>query len=119
MATGLLDSTLEELVDMKRYLPTFVLTAALAVPVLAPATVWAYAQDEHHDRDHDHSQRYWDAQHHKWHEWNEHEERAYKMWLHERHEHYREWKRLNREEQRAYWNWRYNHPDAVLHFDIH
>ena len=48
-----------------------------------------------------------------WHEWNEHENRAYPHWLMEerRERQYREYRRLKAEQQREYWRWRHQHPD--------
>lgn len=56
--------------------------------------------------------RVYDEYHADDHYWNDREDRAYRMWLAERHYEYREYVRLNKEEQREYWNWRHNHPDA-------
>ncbi len=56
--------------------------------------------------------RVYDEYHADYHSWNDREDRAYQMWLAERHYEYREYVRLNKEQQREYWNWRHNHPDA-------
>jgi hypothetical protein len=54
--------------------------------------------------------RVYDEYHSDYHDWNDREDRAYRLWLAERHYEYREYARLNIEQQREYWNWRHNHP---------
>jgi hypothetical protein len=56
--------------------------------------------------------RVYDPYYSDYHYWNTREDRAYRMWLAERHYEYREFNRLNREEQHDYWAWRHSHPDA-------
>ena len=70
------------------------------------------ADDKHRNRDDQH--RYWDASNRDWHEWNEREDRAYRHYLEERREHYRDWARANKRQQEAYWRWRHNHSDDML-----
>jgi heat shock protein HspQ len=55
---------------------------------------------------------YYDRDHHVYHYWNENEDRAYRSYLAERHEDYREFSRLADDEQRSYWQWRHDHADA-------
>ena len=52
------------------------------------------------------------------HEWNEHEERAYRIWLRENHRKARDFDKLSEEDRQAYWAWRHDHSDAVLKLDI-
>ncbi len=61
---------------------------------------------------------YKDDRHHDEHAWNEHEDRAYRMWTQERHRKYNDFDRLNPRDQRTYWDWRHNHSDAQLRIDI-
>jgi hypothetical protein len=86
---------------MHRFIGTFLLSVALISPAVASA-------EEHHVR------RYYDRDYRDWHEWNEHEARAYHRYWEERREREREWARLRRAQQREYWRWRHHHPDAVL-----
>ena len=83
---------------MRRLAVVLAFSGALLMPVIGFA-------DEHH--------RYYDRERHYWHEWNEHENLAYRHWLmEERREHqYREYRRLNAERQREYWRWRHEHAD--------
>ena len=92
---------------MRGFLSVLFLGAAL----LAPAGM--RADDDHHGKDH----RYYDRDAKDYHEWNEHENRAYRRYLEENHRRYHEWAKAKREEQREYWRWRHNHPDSELFRD--
>lgn len=85
---------------MRKFLVSLPLAAALLVPMTSMAD------------DHDH--RYYDAEHHDYHQWNAHEDRAYHRYWEDRHEHYVDWAHANAEQRRAYWRWRHEHSDAVL-----
>ena len=61
---------------------------------------------------------YHDKQHNDDHEWNSHEDQAYRMWGKENHRKYREFSRINENDRQAYWNWRHEHSDAVLKIEI-
>jgi hypothetical protein len=52
-----------------------------------------------------------DEYHGDWHTWNNNEDRAYRRYLSEKHEDYRDFNRLNHDEQGDYWNWRHSHSD--------
>jgi hypothetical protein len=60
--------------------------------------------------------RYHDAKHNDDHEWNEHENQAYRMWVQERRRKYDDFSKLK--DRDAYWDWRHNHSDAVLRLDV-
>ena len=62
---------------------------------------------------------YHDAKHNDEHEWNEHENRAYRIWVKENHHKYRDFAKLKEEERESYWAWRHEHSDAVLKIEIH
>ena len=87
---------------MKRFLilSGFLLGAACLAP-------FAAAQDRH-DR------RYYDREGHDYHVYNSQEDRAYRMYLEERHENYREFQRMNRARQEQYFRWRHQHSDQSL-----
>ena len=59
--------------------------------------------------------RVYDSYHSDYHYWNDREDRAYRRYLSERHEEYRELSKRKAEEQRDYWNWRHEHPDNDRH----
>jgi hypothetical protein len=81
--------------------------AVLAALTTAPVTLRA---EEH--------KNYHDAKHNDEHEWNEHENRAYRIWVKENHRKYRDFARLKEEERESYWAWRHEHSDAVLKIEI-
>jgi hypothetical protein len=55
--------------------------------------------------------RYYDRDHKDYHEWNDRENRSYRVYLTERHHEYHGFNHANQREQRDYWKWRRNHPD--------
>jgi type III secretory pathway component EscR len=87
--------------NVNRYLGSLLLAAAVLAPTLVVST--AQAQDV--------NVRVYDRDHHDYHNWDDHENLAYRRYLDENHREYREYNRLNRRDQRAYWNWRHSHPD--------
>ena len=52
--------------------------------------------------------RFYDADAGVYHNWNGEEESAFRVYIGERHEPYREFRRLDRDQQRAYWKWRHD-----------
>ena len=78
----------------------------LSLALISPVAV--RADDHHRER------RYYDREHHDYHVWNDHEDRAYRAYLGERHQEYREWHRVDRDHQREYFRWRHEHPDHSL-----
>src|SRR5579863_2938622 len=101
---------------LTRYYSIGLLSATLLTPVaILPGT--ALAQDDHR-KEAENARRYQDAKHHDEHAWNDHEDRAYRMWIEERHRKYSDFDRLNARDQEAYWDWRHNHSDAQLKIDI-
>jgi hypothetical protein len=86
---------------MKRFriFAGLLLGAALIVPVAVRAGV--------HGRDHD--KRYYDRDGHHYHQWNDHEDRAYRIYLGEQHQQYREFRKVKPAHQREYFRWRHEH----------
>jgi hypothetical protein len=66
----------------------------------------------------DHKTMYHDKGHNDDHQWNNHEDRAYRVWTRENHRRYRSFSRLNDNDREAYWGWRHEHSDALLKIDI-
>lgn len=58
--------------------------------------------------------RYYDRDHKDWHNWDDHEDRAYRAWGSQVNRPYVEWNRLPARDQRNYWRWRHEHNDASL-----
>jgi hypothetical protein len=88
---------------MKSIFRTAMLSAALlGVVVSAPSTMRA--------QDH----KYHDTAHNDDHEWNGHEDKAYRIWVKENHRKYTSFDKLRDEDRQAYWGWRHDHDDAKL-----
>ena len=88
---------------MRRFLT---LTAILAgIACTAPMAMKA---EEHHDK------RYYDRDNKDYHTWDDHEDRAYRVYLGEQHHNYREFRKVKPDEQRNYFKWRHDHSDQVL-----
>jgi Ni/Co efflux regulator RcnB len=97
-------------ITMPRFLNAALLGAALLTPMaIAPTAL--QAQDQK-------ARVYHDKQHNDDHEWNGHEDQAYRMYAKENHRKYREFSRLNENDQQAYWGWRHEHSDALLKIDV-
>jgi hypothetical protein len=96
---------------MRRNFPRVLNTTFLGALLLVPLTTLptALRADEH---------KYHDAAHNDDHVWNDHEDRAYRMWLKETHHKHRDFDKLREEDRQAYWAWRHEHSDAVLKIDI-
>jgi hypothetical protein len=90
-----------------RFLTVITLGAALSVPtLLAPVALRADDRVYHDERFNDD------------HKWNDHEDRAYRIWVKDNHRKYVDFAKLKAEDQAAYWAWRHDHSDAVLKIDI-
>ena len=98
-------------ITMPRLWKAVLLGAALIAPMMAPTALRA--------EDHNASRTYHDKQHNDDHQWNSHEDRAYRMWAKQNHHKYKDFSKLKEKDQQAYWGWRHNHSDAVLKIDIH
>ena len=92
-------------------LASFCLGAALIAPVAVQAGFTPV--DDKHDRDDKKVRRYCDREHKDYHDWDAHENAAYRHWLMEerRERRYRNYARLRREQQSEYWKWRHEHQD--------
>ena len=96
---------------MLRFLNAALLGAALTIPVaMAPTAL--LAQDNRASRS------YHDKQHNDDHQWNNHEDRAYRMYAKQNHRRYHNFSTLNENDQQAYWGWRHEHSDALLKINI-
>lgn len=93
-----------------------VVAAVLMVPS-AILPLRALAQ-EHREERRENNQRYHDAKHKDDHDWNDHEDQAYRMWNQERHRTYTDFSKLRDRDRQAYWNWRHDHSDAQLKIEV-
>jgi hypothetical protein len=55
--------------------------------------------------------RVYDSHHRDYHNWDDHEDRAYRRYLAEKRYEYREYQRQSHRRQEAYWQWRHHHPE--------
>lgn len=92
---------------MPRFLNAALLAAALIAPIAVMPTALRADDRVYHD-----------AQHNDDHKWNNHEDKAYRMWVKENHRKYRTFTTLPAPDQQAYWGWRHEHSDALLKIDI-
>jgi Ni/Co efflux regulator RcnB len=96
---------------MSRFLNTALLAAALIIPLaMTPTALRA--------EDHKPGQTYHDKQHNDDHEWNSHEDQAYRIYAKQNHRKYSTFSQLKENDQQAYWGWRHDHSDALLKITI-
>jgi hypothetical protein len=88
-----------------------ILGVALVTPLALSPTILR-ADDDHAEK------RYRDTRHKDEHVWNEHEDRAYRVWTQENHRKYNDFDRLKDRDRQSYWDWRHDHSDAQLKIDI-
>ena len=87
---------------MKNFL---IFSGFLLGTLVAPVVVTAA---DHADK------RYYDKNGHDYHTWNSNEDRAYRSYLGEQHQDYREFKTVKPAQQQQYFTWRHAHPDSTL-----
>jgi hypothetical protein len=61
-----------------------------------------------------HEKRYYDRDGHDYHAWNSNEDHAYRVYLQEQHQNYRDFNKVKRTQQQQYFKWRHTHPDNAL-----
>ena len=86
-----------------RLISSLFLTAALAAPVAMMAAPGPQAVGV--------QVRVYDRNHKDYHNWDDHENTAWGVYLTENHKKPHEFKTANKKEQANYWNWRHSHPD--------
>jgi hypothetical protein len=93
---------------MSRFLHAAMLGALVVAPItIAPTALLA----EH--------VTYRDAHHNDKHRWNATEQKAYRIWVNEYHRQYHEFAKILPADQQAYWDWRHEHPNAMLGLETH
>jgi len=96
---------------MLRFSKAALLGAALTIPVvMAPPTLPAQNNKG--------ARSYHDKQHNDDHQWNNHEDQAYRMYAKQNHRKYHNFSTLKENDQQAYWGWRHDHSDALLKINI-
>jgi hypothetical protein len=109
-----------------RTLSNFYGATFLAVALTTPSAI--HAQNDRRDiqrqeqqnqrQEQQNSRRYHDSRHNDDHEWNGHEDQAYRMWAQQNHRKYNDFDRLRARDQQSYWDWRHNHSDAQLKIEL-
>lgn len=89
---------------LNRYIRSLLLVAAFA----APSAIMAGPKPQ----DASIQLRVYDRDHRDYHNWDDHEDHAYRRYLGEQHRGYREYHRQNYRVQKHYWKWRHEHPDG-------
>src|SRR5579863_12405 len=96
---------------MPRFLNAALLGAALIIPVaMAPTAL--------RSQDNKGARSYHDKDHNDDHQWNAHEDQAYRVYAKENHRKYSNFSKLKENDQQAYWGWRHEHSDAQLKISI-
>ena len=86
-----------------------IISLSVAAALLTPLSL--LAQDYH-------DQRYYDAHHRDYHQWNGNEDRAYHMYWEQHHHGYIDWDHASARQRQDYWNWRHAHSDAILQINV-
>jgi hypothetical protein len=97
---------------MKKLMATLVLSAAILMPRIA------VAQDHRDDRDRHGDHDYYDKHHKDHHQWNDHEDRAWRIYEEQHHRKYVAFQDARERDRQDYWGWRHNHSDSLLRIDI-
>lgn len=86
-----------------RYISSLILAAAITAPVTIIAAPRPNADGV--------QIRVYDSRHKDYHNWDDHENHAWGVYLSNNHRKSHEFSRSSRREQSHYWNWRHSHPD--------
>jgi hypothetical protein len=86
-----------------RYISSLLLAAALAAPLAIMAAPGP--------NDDGVQVRVYDSRHKDYHNWDDHENRSWGLYLSNNHKKDHEFSKSSRREQNHYWNWRHSHPD--------
>ncbi len=97
---------------MKKLLATLALSAAMLVPQML------LAQDHDRRDDHHDDRGFYDKHHKDYHKWDDHEDRAWRIYNEQHHRKYVDFQAANERDRQAYWGWRHDHSDALLKIDI-
>jgi hypothetical protein len=85
------------------YIGTMILVAAIA----APAAILAAPGH----KDDGVQVRVYDSGHKDYHNWDDHENNTWGVYLSDNHKKSHEFSKSSKREQSNYWNWRHSHPD--------
>jgi hypothetical protein len=88
---------------VSKFISSLSLAAAIAAPILLVSEVNAQEASL--------QVRVYDGNHHDYHNWDSHEERAYRVYLTDHHREYRDYNHQSKKQQSNHWAWRHSHPD--------
>ena len=90
-------------------------TLLLGGVLITPGALTAFQQtEERTTTTTTETKRYYDPVYKDYHVWNASEDRAYHIYVEERHRNYEDYPKVNVTEQREYWTWRHHHPNKVI-----
>jgi len=90
-----------------RFTNRFIGSLVLAATIVAPLAIMAAPMPNA-----DGVQiRVYDRNHKDYHNWDDHENAAWGVYLNDNHKKSHEFRKSNKREQSNYWNWRHSHPD--------
>lgn len=90
-----------------RLINRYISSLLLAGTIIAPTAIMAVPRPQEGSL----QIRVYDRDRRDYHNWDEHEDRAYRGYLVAQHKPYREYKKQHSRDQKNYWKWRHNHPD--------
>jgi len=105
VAGFLIHFRLEEIIVLRTH--WFIGSLLLAGAIFVPTAVMAAPRPQEASI----QLRVYDRDHRDYHNWDDHEDRAYRGYLQEHHRDYRAYNEQRAREQRNYWRWRHQHPD--------
>jgi hypothetical protein len=88
-----------------RYTNRFISSLILAAVIAAPVAIIAAPEPQAVQV------RVYDRNHKDYHNWDDHENHAWGLYLSDNHMETREYSKSSRRDQSNYWNWRHSHPD--------
>jgi hypothetical protein len=100
---------------MKLTIPRFLMAALLGAALTVPMAITPTALQAEDKK----ARSYHDAKQNDDHEWNAHENQAYKVYNKQNKRPSVEFNTLKENDQQSYWNWRHEHTDAQLKIVIH
>ena len=94
------------------------LVLPLGTALIFSTNLLAQDHDRDHDQNHDDRHHVYDKNHKDYHDFDAHEEQAYRSYWQQRHHDYVDWDRASERQRQDYWNWRHNHSDEALRNNV-
>ena len=90
-----------------RFTHRMIISLALAAAIASPMAIMAAPMPN----DDGVQIRVYDRDHKDYHNWDDHENNSWGIYLNNHHKKSHEFTKANKKEQSNYWNWRHSHPD--------